>query len=164
MRRFALRQRFQRIIIPYNGLYCLASRDEQMACLGAAARHLDADGQLVFDAYAIDGFHEETDPQEPWEDDGEAVATLQWEGRTFDVLEETDWDRDAQRLTAHYLYRPRDGAPARHETIRHRYLLTGQLPALMRDAGLRLLSARGDFAGAALTPESDRMVVTAAPA
>ena len=164
MRRFELSTRFQRIIIPYNGLYCLGSRDEQVACLAAAARHLETGGQLLFDGYAIDTFHDQTDPREPWEDDGEPVAVVQCEGHTFDVFEETDWDRDAQRLTAHYLFRPRDGSPARQETIHHRYLLSGQLSALIRDAGLQLLGVRGDFAGAALTPESEHMVVTAARA
>lgn len=162
MRRFSLpEERFERIIIPYNGLYCLADESEQVACLSAAARHLDHGGEVIFDAYAIDAFHAEADPRAPLEDDGEPVATVRWQDRTWDVHEHTDWDRDAQRLTARYAYRARDGSATRSEVIHHRYLLTGQLSELCARAGLRLVSAHGDFQGAPLDGESEHMVVVA---
>jgi len=161
MRGFAVPGCFRRVIIPYNGLYCLADESEQVACLRAAARHLDHGGQVIFDAYAIDAFHAEADPRAPSEDDGEPVATVRWRDRTWDVHEHTDWDRDAQRLTARYAYRARDGSATRSEVIHHRYLLTGQLCELCARAGLRLVSAHGDFQGAPLESESEHMVAVA---
>ena len=161
MRHFALPRRFQRIIIPYNGLYCLANETQQVACLRAAARHLDDAGQVIFDGYAIDAFHAEADPQAPFEDDSDPVTSVRWRDRTWDVHEHTTWNRDAQRLTVRYAYRPRDGSAARGEVIHHRYLLTGQLWDLCAQSGLRLMSAHGDFQGTPLDFDSEHMVVVA---
>ena len=45
MRSFRLQQRFDRIVIPYNGLYALPSEAAQIQCLAQACAHL-ADGGL----------------------------------------------------------------------------------------------------------------------
>jgi SAM-dependent methyltransferase len=164
MRRFALAPRFDRVLIPYSGLYCLASEAEMIACLRAAAAHLAPGGAMVLDAYAIDGYHAEAAPDDPGADEAEPVATLSWRGEVYDVLERSDWDRDGQRLIAHYHYRPRGDGTHFHDTITHRYLLTGQLAELCAAAGLRLAAAWGDFHGAPLGPDSEHMACILQPA
>ena len=100
MRRFALGRRFERIVIPYNGLYCLADDDEVAACLRCAGEHLSPGGEIVFDAWAADAFHAEADPDEPDAGDDQPITHVAWRGRTYDVFEASEWQRAAQRIRA----------------------------------------------------------------
>ncbi len=161
MTAFTLEGTFQRILIPYNGLYCLPDRDAQVRCLAAAARHLAPDGLVVFDAYAVDDFHRNADPAHT-ADDGEPVVSVGWRGATWDVFEDSDWERQAQRLRVRYRYLRRDGGAGLEDTIVHRYLLTGQVRALCADAGLRAVQASGDFNGSPLSGDSEHLVCVAA--
>ena len=53
MRTLALERTFDRIIVPYCGLYCLKDDKEVVATLRRLADHLTPDGLLVFDGYDI---------------------------------------------------------------------------------------------------------------
>lgn len=163
MRDFALAERFDRVFIPFSGVYCLTSEAELVACLQRVRAHLTPGGKLVFDAYVIDGFHAEADPDDE-QDDGEAVTSVAWRGVTYDVFESTVWDRPSQRLDVTYRYQPRGAGSPLFGSIRHRYMLTTQVEGICARAGLRLLDAHRDLDGATLTPDSDHMVCLAAPA
>ncbi|MCK6508836.1 methyltransferase domain-containing protein [Myxococcota bacterium] len=54
MSEFSLPQRFDRVLIPYNGLYVLLSESAQRACLQRAFDHLVAGGELWLDLYQVD--------------------------------------------------------------------------------------------------------------
>ena len=54
MSAFSLEQRFDRVLIPYNGLYVLLSESAQRACLQRAFDHLVAGGELWLDLYQVD--------------------------------------------------------------------------------------------------------------
>lgn len=162
MRDFQLGERFERVFIPFSGLYCLRSEADMIACLQRVRDHLTPDGVLVFDAYVIDAFHAHADPGEE-QDDGEPVARVVWRNVAYDVFETTAWDRPAQRLHVTYRYQPTGPGTPRYGTIRHRYLLTTQVAGLCARAGLRLHDAGRDLAGAALSAHAEHMVCTAVP-
>ncbi len=51
---FSLEQRFDRVLIPYNGLYVLDNEAAQRACLQRAFAHLVEGGELWLDVYQVD--------------------------------------------------------------------------------------------------------------
>jgi SAM-dependent methyltransferase len=160
MREFRLAAKFDRVFIPYNGIYCLGSEAAQLRCLRLAGEHLAPGGILIWDAYAIDCFHATADALDT-EEEEEAVLRVRHDGRDYDVFEASAWRREEQSLRVRYRYRPCDGGPALRERIDHRYLLTTQLTPLCAAAGLRLEQACGDFDGAPLGAESEHMVCRA---
>jgi len=165
MRGFALAGVFDRILLPYNGIYCLGSDAEVIACLRSAAAHLAPGGGIVFDAWSADAFHAEADPQDEDPDDGAPVDSVTWRGRVYDVFESSEWQRDAQCIRVRYRYRPRRGGAEVEDRIAHRYLLTDQIPALAAAAGLRVAQAWGGFAGQPLGGDSEHIayLLRAAP-
>jgi len=170
MRRFALSRRFDRILIPHSGLYCMLSEDECVSCLACAAAHLTPEGLLILDAYAADSFHAiaqatmplRSSPKTAWQDEEfEPLVSVEEGDRVYDVREASRWTPDQQRLDVIYRYTPRDGGEAIDGHIPQRYLLGSQLPALLEAAGLRLLLLHGDFRGSAFTEESEQLVAVA---
>ncbi|HYO93809.1 MAG TPA: class I SAM-dependent methyltransferase [Polyangiaceae bacterium] len=142
MSRFSFRERFDRIVIPHSGLYCLTSAAKLLGCLRHARRHLAPDGRVAFDAYAADAFHAESRSADLDAEHLTPVVSLVWRGKTWDVFEKSRWLRSAQRLFATYLYVPRSGGAPHAIQIAQRYLLTKQLPALLASAGLELTAFR----------------------
>lgn len=164
MRCFDLTERFDRVLIPYSGIYCLTSEPELLSCLRHVAEHLTPDGLLVWDAYAVDAFHAGANPTDADYTDADPdgpVITVQWNDKVYDVYEQTEWERDLQRLNVEYVYRPRGGGTPYQVEIAHRYLLTHQLESVNAKAGLRIVETFGDFAGAPLSVESEHMVCVA---
>ena len=184
MRDFDLGRRFSRILLPYNGLFTLASDADVAACFSAVARHLEADGYFIFDIWVPDVFHHEaladqvargsqterpraasedadTDADTDFGDSDEAVASLEYRGRHYDVYESTRWDPLAQRIDATYTHVPRGGGPALVSEVMSRYVLSTQLDALLESAGLEVVVRHGDFDQCAWESESERLVLTA---
>ncbi|MCA9575857.1 MAG: class I SAM-dependent methyltransferase [Sandaracinaceae bacterium] len=178
MRDVQLGRRFERILLPYNGLFTLATDDDVHACFENAARHLTDDGYFVFDFWVADPFHEhgEADPDggdDLDERDGggdgdgdgdggdEPVAEIRYEGRDYDVYEATRWDRAAQRVDATYRFVPRRGGETLRSEVMSRYVLTKQLEPLLHAAGLEPLVRHGDFDQSAWDEDCERMIVTA---
>jgi len=160
MRTASLDGRFDRVIIPYNGLYCLASEAEQVACLTNAARHLAPGGRVVFDAYAIDAFHFEADEDDD-ETDDDPVASLAWRGTVWNVFETCGWKRSTQRLQVRYDFQPADDSTPVSEQVDHRYLLTGQVARVCESAGLQILHSAGGFQNEPLDRDSEHLVCIA---
>jgi SAM-dependent methyltransferase len=161
MRAFELSGRFDRILIPFTGLYCLPSAEALDACLRGAAAHLAPDGLLAFDAYCADGFHAESRPEDYPDDHLEHVTDVTHEGERLAVYEKSTWDRDAQRVLATYVYRRADGSTRAELEIAHRYVLTEQLFAALERAGLSLLGLYGGFDGEVFGPDADALIVVA---
>lgn len=144
---FTLPGRFDRILVPFTGLYCLPSEAALDGCLAAVARHLAPGGLFAFDAYQADGFHAESRPEDYPDDELEHVTDVVHDGEPLAVYERSTWDRDAQRVIATYVYRRADGTVRAEIEIAHRYVLGEQLFAALERAGLSLLGLYGSFEG-----------------
>ena len=153
--------RFDRILIPHSGVYCLPDDERTVACFRACARHLTRDGRLVFDAYAADRFHAEADRADHTGEQLEPVVTVEHEGVCYDVFERSTWWPERQRLDVVYEYIPRAGGDAAVGRLLHHYLLQDQIAPLLERAGLRLATLAGDFQGRDATPDDDMWVATA---
>jgi SAM-dependent methyltransferase len=163
---FDLGRSFDRVFIPYNGLYCVLTEAEQVAALRRARAHLNDGGLLVVDAYAADAFHgegdEESDPSDgAWDAPG-FVKSVKALGTTWEVHEQSRWDRDTQRIDAVYTHVPADGGRSVVAAIPQRYLLTSQLPELFAQAGLALVALQGGFDQSAFDEEESALFVAIA--
>lgn len=138
MRTAALGRRFDRVVLPFNGLWCLPGGDAMVEALSNAARHLARDGRLVLDVYRTDEFHHESTPGDLGQDDLHPIARVPVDDTDWEVWERSTWNRAAQIIDATYEHRADDGRRATI-TIRHHYLLEAQLPPLVQAAGLELL-------------------------
>lgn len=151
MARFTSRRRFERILIPFAGLFCL-SPEKKRECLRRVRRQLTSSGRLLCDVYATDELdaeaadllHRDVRPAEPLEDDYEWVARLRSGSRWYEVYEKNDWWPSRKRLDVCYRYVPveeadaRRGAKAgspREGTIRHWYASREQLRQLFQAHG-----------------------------
>ncbi len=160
MARFDLGRRFDRVIAPFSSLYCLLSRERVAACLRCVRAHLAPGGLFVFDGYVADEFHERSRPEDYPDDVLEEVARIEHGGERLVVYEKSRWDRPRQRVDATYVYVA--GDELRHEAlVRHRYLRSTQVPPLLAQAGLELVSMEGDFEGGPHDPARGSLVVTA---
>jgi SAM-dependent methyltransferase len=161
MRAFRFETRFDRILIPHSGLFCLGSDAEVLACLRCVRRHLSGAGELVIDSYSADAFHRDSRPSDLPDDHQEWVKRVTLANVQYDVYESSSWNRAAQRMTVTYHHVPRAGGRVREAVIEHRYLLRAQLYALLRRAGLAPLHSRGGFAGERFGRDSETLVVRA---
>jgi SAM-dependent methyltransferase len=158
---FDLGATFDRVFVPFTGIYCLLSDEALAGCLAAVRAHLAPGGRFVFDAYDADAFHAEARPEDHPDDLLEPVAEIEHEGEALTVLERSTWDRDAQRMEATYVYRRTDGTVRHEARIGHRYLLSPQVAPALEAAGLRLVAMHGDFEGTPHTPGGGSLVVIA---
>lgn len=163
MRAFRIRRRFERIIVPYNGMYCLLDEDDLVRCLRRAREHLTPRGLLVFDGYAMDDWHADRDPVDVDFTPEDPVATVELAGRRFDVFEETRWEPLHQRVDVTYRHVPADGGAPVVVHLPQRYVLAPEVPALLARAGLRLASLHGDFDESRFEAGCPHLVVRARP-
>ncbi|MGR8920004.1 MAG: methyltransferase domain-containing protein [Gammaproteobacteria bacterium] len=159
MQSFELGRQFERILIPYNGLYCLLDDAAVLACLRAVARHLAPGGRLLLDVWAADAI----DFAAAAAADGPAchVAAVDVSGRTWDVWETTATDAAARRLDVTYEHVPRGGGTAVTATISQRALTSEEIVVLLDRAGLELAELRGGFHGESFGPDSALCVLGA---
>lgn len=145
MRDLDLGRRFDRVLIPFGGLYCMLDDSELDAALSTATRHLAPDGLLAFDVYRADEFHATAEPDDVPDDAYTPVCRVEVDGTPYEVLERSTWDRTRQRIDVEYLYVDEDGHTVRG-TIAQRYLLEPQLHEALARAGLRVQSLERGFA------------------
>ena len=150
MRDFSLGQQFDRVIIPFNGLYCLCTEEEQRVCLSQARKHLKPGGALIFDIYAADEFHEEqlvskTDRQADYDEWG-LIAAIDVRSNSYDVWERSCHDVQAQTLNAEYRFlRSDDQQVVATSSIPQRYLRYSEIEPLLQSAGLRVHRIAHEF-------------------
>lgn len=153
--------RFDRIFVPFSGVYALPSRAKVTACFRAVRDHLSADGLFLFDAYAADDFHRSSRPEDFPDDRLEEVARVVHRGELLTVLERSRWDRTHQRIDATYVYAAADGSVRYEATLTHRYLRRAEIERSLEEAGLELIAVHGDFEGGPYDPASGSIVVLA---
>lgn len=153
---------FDRIFVPFSGIYCLLRAQALARCLASVRAHLSPEGLLVFDAYGADTFHADARPDDYPEDQLELVAEVIHEGEPLTVYERSRWNREAQRIDATYVYQRLDGTVRYEAEIGHRYLLSHQVAPALEGAGLKLLGMYSDFDGTPHEPDADLLVVVAA--
>lgn len=162
---FELGERFDRILIPFSGLWCL-SDSEKVACLLRVTKHLDTSGMLCFDVY--DTSELRAGPHDAAEDDGEAsddpgvadgvlvdgpefLVRIEVGGVRYDVFEQNRYDFAARHISARFDYRAQVASESRlvsRQLIEHHYVSDGDLTALLHAAGLqRLDRPRSAFSG-----------------
>jgi len=138
MRTFTIERRFDRIVLAFNGLWCLPGPDAMQQALANAARHLTPKGKLALDVYKADAFHSEAEPDDLADDALHPVAEVEVDGTQWLVQERSAWDPAAQRIDATYVHSAADGRTAT-TTIRHHYLLRDALTTMLENAGLQVI-------------------------
>lgn len=158
MRNFDLGRRFERVVLPYNALYCLLTVADVSRCLRAVRRALVPGGTFAFDVWNADGLDVDALRNGPEDDPLTRIAHA---GRSWHVFERCDVARGRDRLDVTYTYVPSGAGKARRQVLRQRYYGSDQLLSLLERAGFAVSTQRGSFSGARFGPRSQRLVVTA---
>jgi SAM-dependent methyltransferase len=157
MRTFELDTTFERIILPFNGLFCLLSDEDVLSCFRSIHQHLAPGGSFVFDVYVVD--EEELTLIDPnkWDH----LTTLYEERRTIEIFERRDWQAETQRVDASYRYRIHEGTEVREEEycIPQRYVSYSRLRHLLHQAGLQVTECFEDFQGNLFEEDSYHLIV-----
>lgn len=163
MRHFSLGRRFDRIIIPYNGLCCLLDPSEVRSCLEHVRDHLAADGRVAFDVYRADPEGHDASSDDAFRDDAsndEPVVAIEHDGVVYRVVEESSWGADPQRIDVTYRFLTASGE-AIEDVIRQRFLRLDEIATLAADAGLALIEIAGGFRGEPVDDEAEALVFVA---
>ncbi|HEY0465907.1 MAG TPA: class I SAM-dependent methyltransferase [Polyangiaceae bacterium] len=159
MRDFALPQRFERVLLPYNALYCLLGKRDALACFRAARRALEPGGTFALDVWNAAPFHRGSGSIGV--DDPLPIVSLDHAGRTWDVFERARVRRAQQRLDVSYLYVPREGGSRYEIPIAQRYFLPAEISELLERAGFAVEARYGDFKRARFGARSAQLIVLA---
>lgn len=159
MRDFELSQRFERVLLPYNALYCLLGSRAALACFRAARRALEPGGLLVLDVWNAGPFH--TSSARTSADDPTPIVSLRHAGKTWDVFERSRVRRAQQRLDVSYTYVPREGGRTYQIPIAQRYYLPAEISELLERAGFSVQARYGDFGGQRFSARSAQLIVLA---
>jgi SAM-dependent methyltransferase len=160
MTTFDVGTNFDRVLIPFNGIYCLPDFDSVRRTFERVEKALARDGLVVFDGYAGDAIHEDESIDDGFDEEGE-IATVEARGKRWRVFERSEYERAAQRFSVHYRYASVDDAEEVHAVIHHRYLRLRESVEALERAGLELLVAHGDFDQSAYDADSDHLILTA---
>ncbi len=158
MESFTLPRRFERVLLPYNGFYCLRSASAARRCLRAVRAALEPGGLFAFDVWNGAAIHADgLAPDTP----SEERLRFEHDGRSWHVFESCRPARGAQRLDVTYTYAPDGRGAPRTQLIRQRYYLVDELIKLLTACGFEIQTMRCNFSGSLFTPRSHRLVVTA---
>lgn len=160
MRNFESKARFERVLLPYNALYCLLSQRDALHCFRAAHRALDSGGLFALDVWNAASFHhaELARGPENWDT---PIASVAHAGRSFDVYEQLRIRRREQRLLATYHYVPREFGDTIRIPIAQRYFLAAEVEALLLRAGFEISGRFGSFARTRYSSRSAHLIVVA---
>jgi SAM-dependent methyltransferase len=151
---------FDRILLPYNGLYCLLGPRALQSCLRRVRSHLAPGGQFVFDVWTADRFARRASSS-AYRDDEEAIVSLHHRGQTWDVFEQSRLSVGAQRLDVRYTYVSRERGRRVFCRIEQRYAPSRELMSAVQAAGLRVIAHWGGFAEEPFGRGSEQLVVVA---
>jgi SAM-dependent methyltransferase len=158
MEEIRLKRRFERVLLPYNAFYCLLGPRAARRCLRAVHAVLEPGGVFAFDVWnaepiATAGLSATDEVQRlRVEDDGQGWA----------VFEDCRIAPGSQRLNVTYRYVSERNAAIREQVIRQRYYRISELLALLTETGFSVEKLAGGFAGGRFTPDSSRIVISAA--
>jgi len=159
MRDFELPRRFERVLIPYNTLYCLLGRREALACFRAVRRALVPGGTLAFDVWNAEPFRQHAAGSDA--DVHEPIVSFRHARRTWDVFERSRFRRSRQRLDVTYSYVPREGGATYQIPIAQRYFLASELSQLLSRTGFVVRARYGDFSRSPFRARSPHLIVLA---
>jgi SAM-dependent methyltransferase len=160
MRSFSLRDRFDRVVIPYNSLFALETDGDINRTLSGAFDHLEEGGKLIFDCYVLE--------------EGAAMGTASAfrkvesvldGGRRIEVFEQEGPELPGRRFEMRYRYRVHTSGQPVHEildSVRHHFVPPDLLLSFVRDAGFLVESTAGDFDGRAFDPKEASIIVIVA--
>jgi SAM-dependent methyltransferase len=151
---------FDRILIPFNGIYCLPDLESVTRTFVQVEKALAPEGLLVFDGYAGDPIHADESFEEGFDEEA-AISEVHARGKRWRVFERSEYRRSDQCFTVHYRYLSEDGEEEIRAAIRHRYLRLQEAVQALERASLELVVAHGDFDQRAYDSESERMIITA---
>jgi SAM-dependent methyltransferase len=160
MRHFALERRVSHVLLPYNGLYCLLSKRDALACFRAVHRALAVGGLFAFDVWNAEGYQQK-ELARPSLVEAEPIVSLYHAGRTWDVFERSRPGRAERRLDVTYRYVPRATGKALELTIRQRYFRARELRELLERAGFVVEKRYGDFSSSKFTSRSPHLIMVA---
>ena len=156
---FQVGERFDRVILPYNALYCLLTKSAALSCFRAVRRALAPGGLFAFDVWNAAPFaRSETGLLA---DDDEPVVSFRHAGQRWNVFEHARVDRARQRLRVSYEYRARGDGSALDMASPQRYFLAAELDELLTRAGFTVQARYGDFGGARFTTRAPQQIVIA---
>lgn len=144
MESISLGERFDRVLVPFGGLWCLLDDAALHATLRTIVDHLAPGGRVAFDGYRADEFHHEAEPDDVPEDAHTPLTRVEVDGVAYEVLERSTWDKPRQRIDVSYLYVDEAGRGV-EGTIAQRYLLEPQLRAALERVGLTIVRLDGGF-------------------
>lgn len=158
MQRIAVGRRFERVILPYNALYCLLTPATVERCFRSVHAALEPGGLFAFDVWNADRLVD--DDFAPTENE-RALTAFEHAGRRWVAFESCRRGRGEARLDVTYSYVPSGRAARRSQVVKQRYYRPHQLLALLAKAGFALHTKLGSFTGARFSERSTRLVVVA---
>lgn len=159
LRSLALEQRFELILAPFNLFMHMYTREDFEHALAAVRRHLRPSGKLAFDVLMPDLGVLRRDPSRfyrcrPIFDPSD--------GHHYAYAERFAYDPLQQLQTISMQFQRLDKPSEEREIVLVlRSFFPAELQALLHYNGLRVLSHHGDFAGEALTADSESQVLLA---
>lgn len=133
MAAFDLRRRFDAVLIPFSGFFCLSPK-KKLRCLDCVVRHLRPGGRLVLDAYGGHALRSWPKRKEPVVDDFAWIGDVRHGELRYQVFERDEWWPSRQRLDVTYRF-DSNKQPPHFSRIRHWYLFLEQMEALLAAHG-----------------------------
>jgi SAM-dependent methyltransferase len=158
IREFQLAERFERVLLPYNALYCLLGKQAALSCFRSVHRALKPGGVFAFDVWNAAEFAAASGTLP---DASQPIVSLSYARRTYDVFERSRVRRARRRLDVTYTYRPRGGGEVQQIVIPQRYFLAAEVNQLLEQAGFAVQARYGDFSEARFTARSAQQIVLA---
>lgn len=163
VRDFDLGARFDLVIAPFRIIQHQVTIDDQLAFLGAVARHLAPGGRFAFDAFnpkfsalvAADGTEHEDTPETALPDGRRMRRTAR--------VKRVRWIDQVSEVELIYHVADGPGAPWRRyvQAFDMRWFLAAELTHLLARAGFRIVSIDGDLDGGPLRDDSPELLVRA---
>jgi SAM-dependent methyltransferase len=162
MRSFALDERFDLVLAPFNTLLHLYEPDDFARCFRAVAAHLNPGGRFVFDVRIPSPVELARNPERVYRARPFRHPTL---GHAVRYEEQFRYDpiKQVQHVTIRFV--PGEGAPRRAKVrevlLSQRQIFPNELRALLALGGLELAGRYGDFSGRPLSDEDPLQIVVA---
>lgn len=162
MRDFDLGEQFGAVIIPFRPMQHLLTIDDQLACLGAARRHLTPDGRLIFDVFNPDLRRIGSPVDGEFDDTSDTPLSGGRSFRRTGRIVKTHWVEQINDVELIYYITHMSGDVERrvHE-LRMRWYTRAELEHLLARAGFRIETMYGDFDRGLLSDHSPEMIVVA---
>ena len=161
MKDYSIDQKFDRIIIPNNTLYCMLSDQEVVRCFRTARKHLAPGGQIIFDGYLTPVRSLKlskitvTGRQESW------IKSVGFEGKEWDVFEYSVLDTRRQTVNVVYRCVLKSIGTEIFIEVKHRYLGISEILTLVQDAGLLVVSMQGGYLNEPLSQMASNFMIRA---